>query len=206
MEKTGDTINLDDLKRGLGLGVGLEVPQSVRARKIFTNPDKLAELVDLDGEAELDEHDDSGVDDSSLHDSAQPHSTQKTPSARDLEPPEFFNPKPSIGERALRGLSPNLQSPRKVAFALAACENTDDSIAQEACQNTNHSIIQIDPTAHSTSGLQTPTIVKVSKRPYSERSSSARRSQVNGGFLRDRHRVRVSTHSASTETTILAQG
>lgn len=193
MEKTGDTINLDDLKRGLGLGVGLEVPQSVRARKILTNPDELAESVDLDGEAELDEHDDSGIDDSSLHDSAQPHSTQKTPSARDLEPPEFFNPKPSIRERALCGLSPNLQSPRKVAFALEACQNTDDSIPQ------------IDPTAHSTSGLQTPTIVKVSKRPYPESSSSARRPQVNGG-LRDRHQERVSTHSASTETMILAQG
>lgn len=185
MEMTGDTINLDDLKKGLGLGVGLEVPQSVRARKFITSPGKLADLVDVDDETEANEHDASNIDESNLHDSAQPQSTQKSISSQDLEPPEYFNLKPSTKGRALRGLCPTFQSPRKVAFALEAYENTEPSI------------VRIDENEDNTSRLETPTIVKASKRTSLERLSSARRRPVSSGLC-DKHTERVSTPPFTT--------
>ncbi|KAG9915796.1 hypothetical protein KCV05_g12522, partial [Aureobasidium melanogenum] len=114
LEKSGDTINLDELKKGLGLGVGLEAPptaQKLRASQhTRSNSDH-----------------DSGIHTLSPTPSeshAAPPSTAK--SQRSIDPPEFFNLNPR-GQRTLNKMSHNVQSPRKVAFAMDASKNTDPS-------------------------------------------------------------------------------
>lgn len=144
LEKSGDTINLDELKRGLGLGVGLEAPPTAQK---------------LRASQHAGQHSRSGSDrDSGIHtlsptpseSRALPPSTAK--SQRTIEPPEFFNLKPSE-QRMLNKTSHNVQSPRKVAFATDTSEN-------------------MDPAAPTSERLDTPTIVKAStRRP----SSPARR-------------------------------
>jgi hypothetical protein len=112
LEKSGDTINLDELKKGLGLGVGLEAPPT--AQKFRASQHNRSDS----------EHD-SGIHTLSPTPSetrTAPPSTAK--STRSIDPPEFFNLKPR-GQRTLNKMSHNVQSPRKVAFALSASENTD---------------------------------------------------------------------------------
>ncbi|KAI4735323.1 hypothetical protein E4T50_14173 [Aureobasidium sp. EXF-12298] len=112
LEKSGDTINLDELKKGLGLGVGLEAPPT--AQKLRTSQ-----------HASSNSDHDSGIHTLSPTPSeshAVPPSTAK--SQRSIDPPEFFNLNPR-GQRTLNKMSHNVQSPRKVAFAMDASENTD---------------------------------------------------------------------------------
>ncbi|GAB7356064.1 hypothetical protein MBLNU459_g6681t1 [Dothideomycetes sp. NU459] len=175
LEKTGDTINLDDLKRGLGLGVGLEVPPSARARRVTASPGRYTDSAAVYNDAGIYGDDDSSIDESSLHDSAQQQSTHKVISHGDLEPPEFFNLKPSTKDRTLQGLNLNVQSPRRVAFNLDSLENTDPSI------------VQTDALKDDPSKLQTPTVVKTAGR-----STSSRR-QLSDSALRDREPKRSSS-------------
>ncbi|KAI5198809.1 hypothetical protein E4T39_06626 [Aureobasidium subglaciale] len=113
LEKSGDTINLDELRKGLGLGVGLEAPptaQKLRASQY----------------ARSDSDHDSGIHTLSPTTSegrTVPPSTAK--SQRSIDPPEFFDLNPRRGQRTLNKMSHNVQSPRKVAFAMDASENTD---------------------------------------------------------------------------------
>jgi hypothetical protein len=112
LEKSGDTINLDELKKGLGLGVGLEAPPTAQKFRASQH-------------ARSDSDHDSGIHTLSPTPSetrTAPPSTTK--STRSIDPPEFFNLKPR-GQRTLNKMSHNVQSPRKVAFALSASENTD---------------------------------------------------------------------------------
>lgn len=131
LEKDGDTINLDELRKGLGLGVGLEAPPSAQR---FHNSQH----------ARRDSDRDSGIHTLSPVPSeayTAPPSTAK--SQRNIDPPVFFDLKPR-GQRTLNKMSHNVQSPRKVAFALDASENTD-------------------PAASTPSRLDTPTMVKPAK-------------------------------------------
>ncbi|KAI4838652.1 hypothetical protein E4T44_08133 [Aureobasidium sp. EXF-8845] len=112
LEKSGDTINLDELKKGLGLGVGLEAPPTAQKFRASQH-------------ARSDSDHDSGIHTLSPTPSetrTAPPSTTK--STRSIDPPEFFNLKPR-GQRTLNKMSHNVQSPRKVEFALSASENTD---------------------------------------------------------------------------------
>ncbi|KAI5242889.1 hypothetical protein E4T42_07550 [Aureobasidium subglaciale] len=113
LEKSGDTINLDELRKGLGLGVGLEPPptaQKLRASQHIRS----------------DSDHDSGIHTLSpalSEGHTVPPSTAK--SQRSIDPPEFFNLNPRRGQRTLNKMSHNVQSPRKVAFAMDASENID---------------------------------------------------------------------------------
>ncbi|KAH0257453.1 hypothetical protein KCU91_g16365, partial [Aureobasidium melanogenum] len=112
LEKSGDTINLDELKKGLGLGVGLEAPATAQKLRASQH-------------ARSNSDHDSGIHTLSPTPSeshAAPPSTAK--SQRSIDPPEFFNLNPR-GQRTLNKMSHNVQSPRKVAFAVDASENTD---------------------------------------------------------------------------------
>ncbi|KAH0403190.1 hypothetical protein KCU89_g2385, partial [Aureobasidium melanogenum] len=112
LEKSGDTINLDELKKGLGLGVGLEAPPTAQKLRASQH-------------ARSNSDHDSGIHTLSPTPSeshAVPPSTAK--SQRSIDPPEFFNLNPR-GQRTLNKMSHNVQSPRKVAFAMDASENTD---------------------------------------------------------------------------------
>ncbi|KAG9767131.1 hypothetical protein KCU95_g17650, partial [Aureobasidium melanogenum] len=112
LEKSGDTINLDELKKGLGLGVGLEAPPTAQKLRASQH-------------ARSNSDHDSGIHTLSPTPSeshAAPPSTAK--SQRSIDPPEFFNLNPR-GQRTLNKTSHNIQSPRKVAFAMDASENTD---------------------------------------------------------------------------------
>ncbi|KAI4717086.1 hypothetical protein E4T48_06715 [Aureobasidium sp. EXF-10727] len=112
LEKSGDTINLEELKKGLGLGVGLEAPPTAQKLRASQH-------------ARSDSDHDSGIHTLSPTPSESrpaPPSTAK--SQRSIDPPEFFNLNPR-GQRTLNKMCHNVQSPRKVAFALDASENTD---------------------------------------------------------------------------------
>ncbi|THW69677.1 hypothetical protein D6D19_08235 [Aureobasidium pullulans] len=131
LEKSGDTINLDDLRKGLGLGVGLEAPPTAQKLRASQH-------------TRSDSDRDSGIHTLSPTPSeshAAPPSTTK--SQRSIDPPELFNLKPRGGQRTLNKMSHNVQSPRKVAFAVDASEN-------------------IDPAASTPSNSDTPSIVKAS--------------------------------------------
>jgi hypothetical protein len=131
LEKSGDTINLDELKKGLGLGVGLEAPPTAQKLRASQH-------------ARSDSDHDSGIHTLSPTPSetrTAPPSTAK--SQRSIDPPEFFNLKPRGGQRTLNKMSHNIQSPRKVAFAISASENTD-------------------PAGSTPGKLDTPTFVKSS--------------------------------------------
>ncbi|KAK6002770.1 hypothetical protein QM012_001520 [Aureobasidium pullulans] len=143
LEKSGDTINLDELKKGLGLGVGLEAPPT--AQKLRASQ-----------RARSDSDHDSGIHTLSPTPSEShtaPPSTAK--SQRSIDPPEFFNLNPR-GQRTLNKMSHNVQSPRKVAFAMDASENTD-------------------PAETASGALDTPNLVK----PSGTRSSLPTRRQLD---------------------------
>lgn len=143
LEKSGDTINLDELKKGLGLGVGLEAPPTAQKLRASQH-------------ARSNSDHDSGIHTLSPTPSeshAAPPSTAK--SQRSIDPPEFFNLNPR-GQRMLNKTSHNIQSPRKVAFAMDASENTD-------------------PAEPAPSTLDTPTFVKAS----ATRSSLPTRRQLD---------------------------
>lgn len=127
LEKSGDTINLDELKKGLGLGVGLEAPPTAQKLRASQH-------------ARSDSHD-SGIHTLSPTPSenhAAPPSTAK--SQRSIDPPEFFDLKPRGQQRTLSKMSHNVQSPRKVAFALSASENTDPAESTPAKLDTPTSV------------------------------------------------------------------
>ncbi|GAM86485.1 hypothetical protein ANO11243_044990 [Dothideomycetidae sp. 11243] len=102
MERTGDTINLADLKMGLGLGAGFD-----EIKQAATSPSRLRPSMPV------------------IHDISSP---VPEPVSRDsgisgvddklaaVEPPDFFDLRPVTGQQ-LRQLSENIQSPRRVAFA-----------------------------------------------------------------------------------------
>ncbi|KAH0363859.1 hypothetical protein KCU65_g7201, partial [Aureobasidium melanogenum] len=143
LEKSGDTINLDELKKGLGLGVGLEAPPTAQKLRASQH-------------ARSNSDHDSGIHTLSPTPSdsyAAPPSTAK--SQRSIDPPEFFNLNPR-GQRTLNKVSHNVQSPRKVAFAMDASENTD-------------------PAEPAPGTLDTPSFVK----PSATRSSLPTRRQLD---------------------------
>lgn len=127
LEKTGDTVNLDDLKRGLGLGVGFEqIPERmspIRDRRTSRRL-TLQQAEDLSDEEEHSNRD-SGVSGMAEHETGvteQRHSSPKKMST--IDPPDFFDLRPAKGQK-LRQLSNNFQSPRRVAFAEEQVEHSE---------------------------------------------------------------------------------
>lgn len=127
MEKTGDTINLDDLKRGLGLGVGFEqMPERLspvrdRGASRRLTLQQVEDLSDDEGHSNRD----SGVSGMAEHETVmteQRHQSSKKMST--INPPEFFDLRPVKGQK-LRQLSNNFQSPRRVAFAEERLEHSE---------------------------------------------------------------------------------
>jgi len=127
LEKTGDTINLDDLKHGLGLGEGFEqMPERISpmrecriSRRMTTQRDG-----DLSDDEESSNRD-SGVsgmaeNDTGLMEQRQPFSKKTS----NITPPEFFDLRPPTAQK-LRKLSSNFQSPRRVAFAEDQVEHSE---------------------------------------------------------------------------------
>ncbi|KAL1302828.1 hypothetical protein AAFC00_003163 [Neodothiora populina] len=121
MEDGGDTINLDDLKRGLGLGEGLSEglaspvgPSNPASHQVNNSPrksgyDQVNEGSDLRSYAGSDQ-----ALPTPLPSRVQNSTSKKSSTA--IDPPELFHQQPRK-ERHLRKMSPNIQSPRKVAFA-----------------------------------------------------------------------------------------
>lgn len=123
MESPGGTINLDDLKKGLGLGEGLSEGLDSPKR---TRKDEMHERVYSDEDSDINNGRDSGIGHQSPSSPVRPQRSIKG-SSKVLEPPELFHQK-SAKDRHLRKMSPNVQStvqspskdgqsPRKVAFA-----------------------------------------------------------------------------------------
>jgi len=127
LEKTGDTINLDDLKRGLGLGVGFEqMPERLspvrdrRASRRMT----LQQTEDLSDDEEHSNRD-SGVSGMAEHETGATEQRHQSPKKMStINPPEFFDLRPAKGQK-LRQLSNNFQSPRRVAFAEEQVEHSE---------------------------------------------------------------------------------
>jgi hypothetical protein len=112
LEKSGDTINLDELRKGLGLGVGLEAPPTAQKLRASQRPQS-----DSDHDSAV-----HTLSPSPSDSNTGPSSTAK--SQRSIEPPEFFNVK-LRGQRTLHNVSHNVQSPKKVAFVMDTSENMD---------------------------------------------------------------------------------
>lgn len=123
MESPGGTINLDDLKKGLGLGEGLSEGLDSPKR---TRKDEIHEQAYSGEKSEINNGRDSGIGHQSPSSPVRPLRSTKE-SFKVLEPPELFHQK-SAKDRHLRKLSPNIQStvqspskdgqsPRKVTFA-----------------------------------------------------------------------------------------
>ncbi|GAB7344231.1 hypothetical protein MBLNU457_2119t1 [Dothideomycetes sp. NU457] len=127
LEKTGDTINLDDLKRGLGLGVGFEqMPERLspvrdrRASRRLT----LQQAEDLSDEEEHSNRD-SGVSGMAEQETGVVEQRLQLPKKMStINPPDFFDLRPAKGQK-LRQLSNNFQSPRRVAFAEDKMEHSE---------------------------------------------------------------------------------
>ena len=120
LEKTGDTINLDDLKRGLGLGVGLEQmpPATSPARPHRVNRHSLAQIPGEEDNSDCEGNGgrDSGVSDMTDEEALRNKHVQRSAIKHsDVQPPDFFDLRPVKGQK-LRQLSNNFQSPRRVAF------------------------------------------------------------------------------------------
>lgn len=123
IESPGGTINLDDLKKGLGLGEGLSEGLDSPKR---TRNDEMHEQAYSGEESDINNGRDSGIGHQSPSSSERPQRGTKE-SFKVLEPPELFYQR-STKDRHLRKLSPNIQSavqspskdgqsPRKVTFA-----------------------------------------------------------------------------------------
>ena len=123
MESTGDTVDLDDLKRGLGLGEGLDSLASA-GNAAFSSPERVHVQSDSDrGSDEV--HMTNIRGDSGIGHRSPP--SVKGQSKGVLEPPELFHQK-SAAKRHLRRLSPNLQSPRRVAFVESNAKSDSPSV------------------------------------------------------------------------------
>ncbi|KAF4548677.1 Hypothetical protein D9617_26g078900 [Elsinoe fawcettii] len=117
LERTGDTINLDDLKRGLGMDVGFEEIRQTMSPSRLPRPSILPISNEEDTtEAELISRD-SGV--SGMTEEDQIASTLLLPSPAKqtaVNPPDFFDLRPTktVQGQQLRQLSSNIQSPRRL--------------------------------------------------------------------------------------------
>ncbi|PSK48682.1 hypothetical protein B9Z65_93 [Elsinoe australis] len=149
LEKTGDTINLDDLKRGLGLGVGFEeIRQTVSPSRLPRPSINVRASEDDTTEAEITSRD-SGVSGMTDEEQAVRRSALKSPVKQNtVEPPDFFDLRPATAVKGqqLRQLSDNfrspsrirsparLQSPRRVAFQEQQVDNSEvvNSLPEES--------------------------------------------------------------------------
>ncbi|KAF2157755.1 hypothetical protein K461DRAFT_309801, partial [Myriangium duriaei CBS 260.36] len=130
MEKTGDTINLDDLRTGLGFGAGFE-----EIKLAATSPSRLPRpsirIETSDDEISVPEiiSRDSGVSGMTVEeDEAAKEAATMSPvkAIGAVEPPDFFDLRPpkSVKGQKLRQLSENFQSPRRVAFKEPKVDST----------------------------------------------------------------------------------
>lgn len=155
----GDTINLDDLKRGLGLGEGLSDGLSSPTKPDSTSNGHHHENGPQSPSEDSDQASgrDSGIGHQGQHSSLQPQSHTKKPPSLALDPPELFQ-RNQVKERHLRRLSPNVQSPRKVAFVETAAKNS--------------------PLLYKEDGYETAPSIEYTQvdKPRSERTSRGQRS------------------------------
>lgn len=169
MEKTGDTINLDDLRKGLGLGVGFDT-------MTYAEPDQSEHDVHLSDEG-LDADSDSGVDNTDVGETKKrPEAQDAPPDVAAIEPPGFFDLRPAR-TRTLRPRSINLLSPRKVAFAVEAV--SEKKAAQES---------RFEEEAENARLLETPTIDKPKKQRAARKAAEILAQDVD-----ERHLSQVST-------------
>ncbi|PNS17306.1 hypothetical protein CAC42_6989 [Sphaceloma murrayae] len=115
LEKSGDTINLDDLKRGLGLGVGFEeIRQHVSPSRLPrpSIPPRMSE--EETAEAEQNSRD-SGVSGMTGDEQGARAAAFISPTKQTIEPPDFFDLRPATAVKGqqLRQLSSNIQSPSR---------------------------------------------------------------------------------------------
>lgn len=176
--QTGDTLNLDDLTRGWQ-GVGLDSIAIPARRSSIHHGELLKEVVDHEEAAH---NSDSGVDD--VHELAEDtesvheNTTTRQSPTKVVEPPDFFDLRPTSG-RVLRSTSHNVRSsmrspirsprkdsPRKVSFTTNATPEQGKAPEKESpAEEGNQTLGQ----------LQTPTIVKAMDR--SSRSAGATSTQ-----------------------------
>ncbi|KAF2812938.1 uncharacterized protein BDZ99DRAFT_568218 [Mytilinidion resinicola] len=122
MASGGDTVNIDELKMGLGLSVGLESP-SKEDISILTDGE---EEMDSEGLEDIEEEGEP----SSLEDapSPEPAVTDKTTNS------DIFNIHLQPAQPALREGDGNIKSPRKVAFAPSATSAPSQDVDENASE------------------------------------------------------------------------
>lgn len=138
MEKTGDTINLEDLKKGLGLGQGLgeglTSSQTERSSSV-TGEEEQDSSRDQDEMNSNQSTKESEGGDSGIGEEGSPSPTRRNERCNNrvqssrhkaLDPPEIFTHK-APKDRHLQTMSPNAQSPRRVAFVEATAKSSPSS-------------------------------------------------------------------------------
>lgn len=126
LEKTGDTINLEDLKRGLGLGEGLDSSPLSKNNQLRHGHDQAdtpnSRTLYTAKATDKASGRDSGIGRQTSSSPTRPRDGSreglKKPANASLDPPELFAQKPAK-DRHLRRMNPNVQSPRRVAFEIA---------------------------------------------------------------------------------------
>ncbi|KAF2218877.1 Afadin and alpha-actinin-binding-domain-containing protein [Elsinoe ampelina] len=116
LERTGDTINLDDLKRGLGLDAGFEEIRQTMSPSRLPRPSMHGGMNDEDStEAEIVSRD-SGVSGLTEEETPSMPALPSPVKQTAVDPPEFFDLRPAkaVQGQQLRQLSSNIQSPRRL--------------------------------------------------------------------------------------------
>lgn len=157
----GDTINLEELKMGLGLGVGLDTV------------DQEASMVDEELSQDELEEGASSVFDEELDDEGEPqplpspeadHVAEKTSSS------DMFKLKLQPSQPALRETNGNKspsKSPRKVAFS-ASIPNTPSQLEDENADATGIDLVDVEKPSRPKSATKAPHSEERASRPASQ--------------------------------------
>jgi hypothetical protein len=158
----GDTINLDELRMGLGFGEGFEMVD----REGFSTIQEESEADDAASSAlEEDVDDTEEREEEDQLPSPAPHEQPDKTTG-----PDIFRIKLQPSQTALResnGNKPPIRSPRKVAFS-ASIPNTPSQLDEENAGASEIDLVEVEKTSRPTSAA---------KQPRSEERASRRTSQ-----------------------------
>ncbi|KAL1612777.1 hypothetical protein SLS60_001006 [Paraconiothyrium brasiliense] len=172
MASGGDTINLDELKMGLGLGLGLESVNREDMSLIAEDDEEdfeEEEEEEEDGSSVFDEDVDEAEDADEPEDpqSVQAPFREKTPAS------EVFNLKLQPNPAALKETHGNpkspSRSPRKVAFS-ASIPNTPSQVEDENTEASELNLVGVDKPTRPTSRSEERTSRSISKDERTPRS------------------------------------
>ncbi|KAJ4350918.1 hypothetical protein N0V95_004312 [Ascochyta clinopodiicola] len=165
----GDTINLDELTRGLDYDTDLEADDGDNISMIEEeDEDEAEELVEADGEEAME--DGSSVFDEDVQEveSQEELPTPETESAAEQTNGDTHSDVKSQPEQlALQETSGNkspIKSPRKVAFS-ASIPNTPSQVENEATGTPGLDLVHVEKTSHPASATKAPPSEERASRP-----------------------------------------